>query len=48
LRFVNRRQPSIVIEKVDTDGNPLAGAEFEIRTLEGALVRRGVTKDILS
>ena len=43
VRFVNHREPNIVIEKVDSNGNPLAGAEFEIRTLTGELVRRGVT-----
>jgi len=42
-RFVNHRQPSLIIEKVDTDGNPLAGAEFEVRTLGGQLVHRAVT-----
>jgi len=43
LRFVNHREPSVIIEKVDTEGNPLANAEFEIRTLDGALISRGVT-----
>jgi len=42
-RFVNHRAPSLIIEKVDTDGNPLAGAEFEIRRLNGELTRRVVT-----
>ena len=42
-RFVNHRAPSLIVEKVDTDGNPLAGAEFEIRRLNGELVVRGVT-----
>jgi len=42
-RFVNHRAPALVIEKVDTDGNPLAGAEFEVRRLNGELVVRGVT-----
>ena len=41
--FVNIRQPSLVIEKVDTQGNPLANAEFEVRTLAGALLYRGTT-----
>ena len=41
--FVNARQPSLIIEKVDTEGNPLAGAEFEVRRLNGELVHRVVT-----
>ena len=43
LRFVNRRHPSLIIEKVDEQGNPLAGAEFEVRTLGGNLVSRVTT-----
>ena len=43
--FVNILRPALVIEKVDTDGNPLAGAEFEVRTLSGALIHRGVTNN---
>jgi len=42
-QFVNITLPSLVIEKVDTNGNPLAGAEFEIRRLNGELVHRLVT-----
>ena len=45
LRFINYRIPSLIIEKVDVDGNPLAGAEFEIRTLGGELIHRGVTNN---
>jgi uncharacterized surface anchored protein len=45
LRFVNYRIPSLVIEKVDGDGNPLSGAEFEVRTMAGALVHRGITNN---
>ena len=41
--FVNIRRPALIIEKVDTEGNPLQGAEFEVRTIAGALVYRGVT-----
>ena len=43
LRFVNRRTPSLIIEKVDEQGNPLANAEFEVRRLDGGLVSRVVT-----
>jgi len=43
--FVNIRRPALVIEKVDTEGNPLQGAEFEVRTLAGALLYRGVTNN---
>ena len=43
LRFINHRQPSLIIEKVCTDGNPLQSAEFEVRTLDGSLVHRGTT-----
>ena len=43
--FINIQQPSLVIEKVCTDGEPLAGAEFEVRTLSGTLVHRGVTNN---
>jgi len=42
-RFVNHRSPSLIIEKVDENGAPLQGAEFEIRTLAGALVQRVTT-----
>ena len=42
-RFVFPRLPALVIEKVDTDGNPLAGATFEVRTLAGLLIERVVT-----
>ena len=38
VRFVNFREPSLIIEKVDGSGLPLAGATFEVRTLAGALV----------
>ena len=41
--FINIQRPALVIEKVDTDGNPLANAEFEVRTLSGALLHRGTT-----
>ena len=44
-RFVNHRAPSLIIEKVDEQGNPLSGAEFEIRRLNGELVRRVVTNN---
>ena len=43
--FVNIQRPALVIEKVDTQGNPLAGAEFEVRTLAGALIHRGTTSN---
>ncbi|MCL1999739.1 MAG: SpaA isopeptide-forming pilin-related protein [Turicibacter sp.] len=43
VRFVNFPAPSLIIEKVDGDGNPLANAEFEVRTLDGELVERVVT-----
>jgi len=43
LRFVNLREPSLIIEKVDASGLPLAGATFEVRTLAGALVAEVVT-----
>jgi len=42
-RFVNHRAPSLIIEKADQDGNPLGGAVFEIRRLNGELVAQGVT-----
>jgi len=41
--FINIQRPSLVIEKVDTQGNPLPNAEFEVRTLSGALLHRGTT-----
>jgi len=31
------------VEKVDSNGLPLANAEFELRTVGGQLVQRGVT-----
>jgi len=40
VTFVNYRMPSLIIEKVCDQGNPLAGAEFEVRTLGGNLVAR--------
>lgn len=40
VTFVNHRIPTLVIEKVDNNGAPLSGAEFEVRTLAGALVTR--------
>jgi len=43
--FVNIQRPALVIEKVDTDGNPLQGAEFEMRTLAGALIHRATTNN---
>ncbi|MCL2853162.1 MAG: SpaA isopeptide-forming pilin-related protein [Defluviitaleaceae bacterium] len=43
--FVNIQRPSLVIEKVDTDGVPLQGAEFEVRTLSGELIHRGTTNN---
>jgi uncharacterized surface anchored protein len=43
LRFVNHRQPSLIIEKLDGNGLPLANATFEIRTLAGALVTEVVS-----
>ena len=42
-RFINYRAPSLIIEKVDPNGNPLANAEFEIRRLNGELVYRLIT-----
>jgi len=41
--FVNHRIPGLVIEKVDTEGNPLQGAEFEVRRMDGGLVQRVTT-----
>ena len=43
VRFVNLRQPGLVIEKVDENGLPLAGAEFELRTAGGQLLHRVTT-----
>jgi len=43
VTFVNQREPSLIVEKVDSNGNPLAGAHFEVRTLAGARVAQGVT-----
>ena len=40
VTFINHRMPGLIIEKVDDAGNPLAGAEFEVRTLGGNLVAR--------
>jgi uncharacterized surface anchored protein len=44
-RFVNYRAPALIIEKVDDNGEPLAGAEFEIRRLNGELVHRLTTNN---
>ncbi|MCL2188680.1 MAG: SpaA isopeptide-forming pilin-related protein [Defluviitaleaceae bacterium] len=41
--FVNHRIPALIIEKVCDNGEPLSGAEFEIRRLNGELVHRVVT-----
>jgi len=43
LGIKNKFKPSLIIEKVDTEGNPLTNAEFEVRRTDGALVTRGVT-----
>ena len=43
VTFINDNEPSLVIEKVDSQGNPLTGARFELRTLTGLLVYTGVT-----
>ena len=40
VRFVNRLEPTVIIEKVDNNGNPLANAEFEVRRIDGELVAR--------
>ena len=45
VQFTNTQRPSLVIEKVDENGAPLAGAEFEVRTLAGALIQRVVTNN---
>ena len=45
VHFTNTQRPSLVIEKVDDSGNPLQGAEFEVRTIAGALVSRVVTNN---
>jgi len=45
VSFVNERLPALIIEKVDEQGNPLSGAEFEIRRLNGELVQRVTTNN---
>jgi len=42
--FVNHRIPSLIIEKLDIQGNPLQGAEFEVRRIsDNALITRVTT-----
>ncbi|WP_091898125.1 MSCRAMM family protein [Marinilactibacillus sp. 15R] len=42
--FVNYRG-NVELEKVDIQGNPLAGATFEVRDSKGNIVRKNVTSD---
>ncbi|MCL1996852.1 MAG: SpaA isopeptide-forming pilin-related protein [Defluviitaleaceae bacterium] len=44
-RFINVEEVVLVIEKVDTQGLPLAGATFEVRNADGELLHRGVTNN---
>jgi len=43
LEFVNQRAPGLSIEKVDENGQPLAGAEFELRRLDDSIAGRQTT-----
>jgi len=45
LEFTNRPVGGLTLEKVDDNGRPLAGAEFELRRPDGSLVGRQTTNN---
>jgi uncharacterized surface anchored protein len=45
VQFTNTQRPTLTIEKVDENGSPLGNAEFEVRTVNGALIQRVVTNN---